>query len=643
MVEKSKIMKTFDDLIEFTSIQKEFTANTLKYKPDQSRSPEQQIKDVLINKILDFTIQSIGVSDSLEYINSRYSAGGGVNASQDRSISRSNSSIVQQNSSESLKGSPKTVSDFTTTKDNIYLSSTKLINKVYKFNNYVVQVKYADWIKTDLSSYLLNLRKYRKIFDDNLSKFKFLCESKDANDVERHQDELMRFIKLKDDKQRSITSELNIQLRGVNLAKLADNINAIFHVYSDLIICQETDSQFKSILSPFQSSLEQYILQLNITDQIIQETYRYLIVQGNSMPQQYEFEMGLAPYNNFDQQSIRNLFVSYPSQSVVSSQMSEIDLNFKAEKIIQSEHSEKYSCVVSSIEGKARFIIATNTNKLLVYNEKFTSQKTFVIASQAIAGVSNREKFYLALENQELISMNAYTFEIKELGKTTNQVVKLVTFKDKFLLAGEKDGLIDILDIKRGKVMMQISLACKLQINDLFVSQNLQDLIIAQQGITIYELKVNSQQKLMLTENQRERYLEAYVVLCMAEVSSDQMFAFAKDQKVFYQIDRSTQNIFREIKYQDQPMKYLNSLLLSDPTDNLKPLILIVDTQTVTLYNGISKKAEILMDLQFSGIKSNDFITSRVTQVDNELNSLIYLVESQKDRDQLLCVTFEKI
>lgn len=49
-------MKTFDDLIEFTSIQKEFTINLLKYRPDPTKTEDQTIKEVLIKKILDFTI-----------------------------------------------------------------------------------------------------------------------------------------------------------------------------------------------------------------------------------------------------------------------------------------------------------------------------------------------------------------------------------------------------------------------------------------------------------------------------------------------------------------------------------------------------------------------------------------------------------
>lgn len=40
------------------------------------------------------------------------------------------------------------------------------------------------------------------------------------------------------------------------------------------------------------------------------------------------------------------------------------------------------------MEGKARFVVGTTNNKLLVYNEEFTTQKTFVIGSTVIAGIA---------------------------------------------------------------------------------------------------------------------------------------------------------------------------------------------------------------------------------------------------------------
>jgi hypothetical protein len=74
----------------------------------------------------------------------------------------------------------------------------------------------------------------------------------------------------------------------------------------------------------------------------------------------------------------------------------------------------------------------------------------------------------------------------------------------------------------------------------------------------------------------------------MTEVCSDQLFAFISDSNVFFLIDRLKISIVREFNYQDSPVRYLNSLLLSDPSDNLKPLILVIDTKSVTLYNGLS-------------------------------------------------------
>jgi len=67
----------FDDLIEFISIQKEFTLNLLRHASpekvmDQEKGQSRLIQDVLINKVLEFTINQAGVEASLDYLSSKY-------------------------------------------------------------------------------------------------------------------------------------------------------------------------------------------------------------------------------------------------------------------------------------------------------------------------------------------------------------------------------------------------------------------------------------------------------------------------------------------------------------------------------------------------------------------------------------------
>jgi len=60
----------------------------------------------------------------------------------------------------------------------------------------------------------------------------------------------------------------------------------------------------------------------------------------------------------------------------------------------------------------------------------------------------------LCLENFDIIAMCSNSYEIKELGKTSNLVSKLITFRDKYLISGDKNGLVEFFDIKKGKVIM---------------------------------------------------------------------------------------------------------------------------------------------------------------------------------------------
>lgn len=87
------------------------------------------------------------------------------------------------------------------------------------------------------------------------------------------------------------------------------------------------------------------------------------------------------------------------------------------------------------LEGKVRFLMGTSMKKIQAYNESFTSQRTFVLDYCVTCGVSNHEKFYLALDNKQLITMNSYSYEIKDLGKTVNHVTKMLVYKDRFLLS----------------------------------------------------------------------------------------------------------------------------------------------------------------------------------------------------------------
>ena len=64
-------IRVFDDIIEFTSIQKEFTKNLLIHSPTLCKDKSQVIEDVLLKKILDFTVDTIGTTKCLAYINSK--------------------------------------------------------------------------------------------------------------------------------------------------------------------------------------------------------------------------------------------------------------------------------------------------------------------------------------------------------------------------------------------------------------------------------------------------------------------------------------------------------------------------------------------------------------------------------------------
>lgn len=75
-------------------------------------------------------------------------------------------------------------------------------------------------------------------------------------------------------------------------------------------------------------------------------------------------------------------------------------MNFRAEKLLQCEKNERYTTIVMCNEGKVRFLLATNMKKIQAFNDSFSSSRTFVLDCTVNCGVSNHEKFYLALDNK---------------------------------------------------------------------------------------------------------------------------------------------------------------------------------------------------------------------------------------------------
>eukprot|EP00347_Sterkiella_histriomuscorum_P003569 403363786 len=634
MVEKTRAFKTFDDLIEFTGIQKEFTLNLLRHRPDPNRTEESQIREVLLNKVLDFTIQSIGVDHCMDFISKKYSSlltpqilnSCGSQAEKLPSSKGSTESLFSDgnNGNRDLKSMDsgerqmqEKLQNFNHTKESMLYYITKAINKVTKFLHFIINIK------------------------------------------------------------------------NLNLLKLSEGVQAIFQMYSDIIQIQapepislikilpeDLNAQLIGDTDLFNQAIHLFRLQMQIADQIILETYRFHMKQSPHIPFSYEFnESHLAPYNELDQQSIKNFFISYPSQSEVSSQQSnDVGMNFRAEKVLQCEKNERYTAVVIGQEGKVRYILGTNQKKIQAYNENFSSQRTFVLDHFLVCGISNHEKFYLALQNKQLITMNSYSYEIKDFGKTSNHVTKMLVYRDKFLITAQFNGTIETLDIKRGKILKRIEYPHFLKINDIILTDLQDELIIGSQGITIYRLDLNIEtQKVGFHENTKENYLTSSTIMCISEMFGDLIFAFVEDSRTFYQIDRLKVSITKEFSYPQSSPTYYSCVLLNDISNNLLPLIAVLDSKSLSLFNGKSYKSEILIDLQSlpdrrrlsdqfeqaqikqqcgqqdtsnkqqSPDNSIEFCSNhRMCYLDNDFSQSLFLIESKKDHDILINAIFDR-
>ena len=64
-------MNKFDYIVEFTQIQKQYTMNIIKHSNEEG-DELNLVRDVLLQKVLDFTLQTIGLNDCLEFICHKY-------------------------------------------------------------------------------------------------------------------------------------------------------------------------------------------------------------------------------------------------------------------------------------------------------------------------------------------------------------------------------------------------------------------------------------------------------------------------------------------------------------------------------------------------------------------------------------------
>lgn len=185
----------------------------------------------------------------------------------------------------------------------------------------------------------------------------------------------------------------------------------------------------------------------------------------------YELE-SYCPYDQMmDQQSVRNMFISYPSQSIMSSHNSDDgSINFRAEPILESEKGERYTTIISCLEGKAKYVVGTSFRKMQIYNETFSTKRSLSLESCLVCGISSHEKIYMALENKSLLQMNSYSQEIKPMGRTSNHVTKMLIYRDKVLLTAQFNGIVEAHDLKRGEVVKSIDFTHFLKVNDIILT-----------------------------------------------------------------------------------------------------------------------------------------------------------------------------
>ena len=154
-------------------------------------------------------------------------------------------------------------------------------------------------------------------------------------------------------------------------------------------------------------------------------------------------------------------------------------INFRAEAIIESERGERFTSIISCLEGKAKYVIGTSTRKIQIYNETFSTKRSMSLESSLICGISSHEKIYMALENKQLLQMNSYSQEIKPMGSTSNHVTKMLVCRDKVLLTAQFNGVVEAHDLKRGEVIKSIDYTHFLKINDIILTVAQDELLVA--------------------------------------------------------------------------------------------------------------------------------------------------------------------
>ncbi|CDW82532.1 UNKNOWN [Stylonychia lemnae] len=272
--------------------------------------------------------------------------------------------------------------------------------------------------------------------------------------------------------------------------------------------------------------------------------------------------------------------------------------------MVHQDKGEAYRNIARFPISNTLVLSGQDLNFVLINGETLTFKQYFSIPSQCICNVVIQNLLYCGF-NKEIQVYN----ESPSLGltlvsqiRTSTIVRKLISYKNKYVIAGSNNGIIDFIDQKTNKHLSQTQISQKKKIIDMCVltySTKNELAIATQGGLFINSVNFTRDDIPIILESKDHIYFPDQVILCALEIQPE-ILLVCIDQNQFIQVlDIMKKAVIKLISNPNHDFFY-NSLLLIEDYNLIKNHYAILkDKKGLCIIDTMSFQAKKMMDSKF--------------------------------------------
>ncbi|CDW85416.1 UNKNOWN [Stylonychia lemnae] len=591
--------------MEFTGIQKHFTINLIKNC--QMEADELKIvQEVLVNKILDYVVQTVGVQDSVQLIQNKYSNNQDICQGSFSSSLNVDKYVQNSNEQQDLISYIIQYQSLIKEQSDIALISLKLFedmlrsldpelntpNQLQKFSDSLSQLKLVERKIMKLNckfEYVYKLIKNKEIKQDvmKMSEFKsYIISISQKLTYVFHQLTIFsidhEYLKIFQDlgfsqkyyKQRSLTS-LSVQEL---LEELGELLNLVCTTTESIVI-QLFDRQNYSNLDMVQSLLFDIRSQNSLIFPRISEEQNVICEASDKQENKhYSVERSVVTINS-------------------DAQISELDKNYQIGTFRCINQDAQDQCIIVSQDFK--IYIGNNYNQLEIYDKDFIPIMNLNLEDNATCGFAHDNYILFGLENSKLIVVDNQNHRIMKTVHSIESVSKILFMEENILIFLGAFGSIQLFDISNLCIFSFYRHSIHSNINCAHYQDG--ELILALQDCGLRTVSIFRRQKnIQFEENSYKTYLDESNIKTFAVIAKELILINLENNDYIQVLDKQVGKIIKSFVNPSGNNMILSIQLIHQYDVRKRHFAFIKDSHGVSILNTQTLEIHRLSDINLN-------------------------------------------